>query len=138
MKAPRHHSNSEERDYLRWYLGTASRPFDPTPLVQAAVEQWAHRPELITALARCSRQWPQNDQYTWLYDRAMENRIGRQWRNAGGQWLTCPPFGELLVDLRSNIADPTRFAIAGIEFMDHELGPGMLPVPYNPRMRVVR
>lgn len=101
---------------------TKGQVFDPRPLVQAAREQWADRPDLIAALSRCTRQWPESRLYTHFHD-AVANRSGAaQWRHAGGRGLQCAVHGELLVDFRTHVKDPHRFEISGIEFMDLVMG----------------
>ena len=117
------HSTGYEREYLNWYNGTRPRPFDPQPFVHAACKQWADRPALVRALAFCTRQWPVSELYMHLFDPSLEQREGAKWRSAGSRDLFVQGFGELLVDLKSNIADPTRFVIGGIEFMDRVLNP---------------
>lgn len=139
MKNPfRSSKSAEERDYLRWYLGTTPRPFDPMPLVKVAQKEWADRPDLIAALAQCKQQWPLDGMLSYLYDRSAEHRKGVQWRNAGGRWLTCPEYGEVLLDLHTRIDDPHHWGIAAIEFMDRMSAADHLPAPYRPQMQVVR
>ncbi|MBK6776682.1 MAG: hypothetical protein IPG74_12890 [Flavobacteriales bacterium] len=138
MKNPFKSSKSaEERDLLRWYLGTAPRPFDPMPFVNVAMEDWADRPDLIALLAQCKRQWPSNGMFSYLHDRSEENRKGVQWCRAGGRWLQCPVYGEVLIDLHTRIDDPHHWGIAAIEFMDKMGAADVMPAPYEPRMRVV-
>lgn len=96
--------------------------FDPRPLVQAAREQWADRPDLISALTRCTRQWAESELYTYFHDPALHSSGTQQWLHAGGRWLQCAVHGELLVDFRTHRRDPHRFEIAGIEFMDVVMG----------------
>ncbi|MFZ1686665.1 MAG: hypothetical protein WAU70_04550 [Flavobacteriales bacterium] len=123
--------------YLKWYEGTRARPFDPRPYVQAARKQWADRPQLIHALAFCTRQWPVSALYTHLFDPSLVNREGAKWRDAGSRDLNVPGVGEVFVDLKSNIADPTRFVIGGIEFMDRVFDPAF-EAPVVSYFRVVR
>ncbi|MFZ1687115.1 MAG: hypothetical protein WAU70_06825 [Flavobacteriales bacterium] len=63
-----------------------------------------------------------SDSYTHLFDPSLKNREGEKWRSAGCRQLEVQGIGEVLVDLKSNIADPTRFVIGGIEFLDRVLG----------------
>ncbi|MEO8066485.1 MAG: hypothetical protein ABI599_02205 [Flavobacteriales bacterium] len=137
MHLAHYRTGAYEREYLNWYQVTRPRPFDPAPFVRAARKQWADRPELVHALAFCTRQWPESELYTHLLDPSLARREGAHWRNAGGRSLFVPGFGELLVDLKSNSADPTRFVIGGIEYMDRVFDPAYdaPPVSY---FRVVR
>lgn len=119
-----------EREYLEWYHGKTAQRFNPQPLVQAAKEQWADRPELIHALAKCTQQWPQNDEgfFTLLYDRAEEHGNGIKWRHAGSLWLECEVHGELLIDVHTLINNPNHWEIRSIEFMDKVIGRSHEPV----------
>ena len=133
----KNHFGPLEQDYLNWYHGTRPRPFDPRPFVHAARKQWPDRPELVHALAFCTRQWPVSELYTHLFDPSLAHREGAKWRSAGSRDLQVPGIGEVFVDLKSNIADPTRFVIGGIEYIDRVLSPAFEApvVSYN---RVVR
>ena len=92
--------------------------FNPAPLLCAAREQWADRPERIALLAHCTRHWPANVAYTHFHDHEAEAGHAPRWRYAGGYWLQCAVHGELLIDFRTRIDDPHHMEVSGIEFMD--------------------
>ncbi|MEO8067550.1 MAG: hypothetical protein ABI599_07655 [Flavobacteriales bacterium] len=111
-----------EREYLEWYKGKPAQPFQPMPFAQAARAQWTDRPELVNALAKRTRQWPQSEQYTYLHDPTLEHREGRKWRHATSMHLTTSEHGDLLVDVSVHISVTKRYMIRGIEFLDGVFG----------------
>jgi len=112
MDHPRYPTGEFERDYLAWYdrnFRNPGRPFDPTLLVALAREQWTDRPELAASFARCTREWPRNQLYSYFMS-PMERPT--KWRFATNLFLAHPTLGTLLVDVM------TDQSIGGIEYLD--------------------
>ncbi|MEO8066768.1 MAG: hypothetical protein ABI599_03635 [Flavobacteriales bacterium] len=137
MKHRKKQQVGHEREYQEWYSGKPAQPFQPMPFVYAAREQWADRPDLVRALAGCTQQWPESELYTHLHDPSLEHREGRKWRHAGTFPLTCPEFGEMLVDINSHMVDPKHFKIRGIEFLDRAFSRSVVPHAQQQPMQVV-
>ncbi len=133
----KNHYSATEREYLNWYKARGGEPFDPTPLVRAASEQWGHRPELIAALASCTRQWRESELYTHFVDTTKAKAPGDRWRFAFTLELKCAVHGELNVDVKQHAEDKSRFAIHGIEFMDKVMGNSTERAPKQAQMKVV-
>jgi hypothetical protein len=111
-----------ERDYLAWYAretDSTGDPFDPSTLVAAARAQWSDRPQLVLALARCTRSWQRNALYTFFLSRSAQRT---RWHYAGHLFLQHPGWGTLCVDLLHDPAVPGGLSIGGIEYWDRVMG----------------
>ena len=130
MSEQRQHRNrlqAHERDYLAWYHSTkpsSGQPFDSTVFVQEARRQWSDHPQLADAFATCTRQWPRNDRYTYLIDRAyVQGGAHNQWFFAANLFLDHPTLGTLVVDvLYANAHRQGPYRIGGIEYLRPVMG----------------
>lgn len=116
------HHHEFERDYFAWYRRTSDTtgaPFDPSPFVQLAQQQWSDRPALAAAFARCTAQWARNALYTYFV--APMHRTAR-WKFAGSLFLDHPTLGTLLVDVLHDANAPGGLSIGGMEFFDRVMG----------------
>ena len=127
MRNERQHRNAYENEYLAWYKSTKpspGQPFDPTLFVELAREQWSDHPQLADAFAQCTRQWPKDECYTYLIDRAyVLSGAHNQWFFAANLLLDHPKLGTLVVDvLYANAHGQGPYRIGGIEFLGKMMG----------------
>ena len=129
---------SYEQEYLAWYqrrFNNPGRPFDHTSLVKAVRQQYPDRPLWAAAFARCTREWPKSELYTYFLS-PME--VERNWKYAGGFFLEHPTLGTLAVDTTYDAAAPGGRAIGGIEYLDRVLGRHVPVEELRDAMRSVR
>lgn len=109
-----------ECEYLDWYVrahDTVGEPFDPRVCVQLARAQWSSRPELATAFARCTAQWPRREEGLYTHFIAPIH-MAERWHFYGSLFLKHPEWGTLVVDVISDPEAPEGLSIGGIEFLD--------------------
>ncbi len=112
------HERCYQQEYLAWYnrVNSPGEHFDPTSLVKLARRQWSNRRDLADSFARCTRQWPRNELYTYFINPYTPDKPGCRWDFAMNLMLSCPERGVLVVDIMKDCS------IGGIEFLDRVMG----------------
>lgn len=113
-----------DRAYHEWYLRkfeNAGIAFDPTLLAQLVREQFPEQPVFVEAFARCTREWPESELYTYFIDPAQHES---KWKFAGSFILRHPVLGELVVDALDDPAVPSGISIGGMEYLDRVIARG--------------
>ena len=109
--------------------------FDPSELLQLALEQWPYRPLVAASFALCTKAWRESVLYTHFLGCTDREAL----RHAGGGMLEHPTLGELAVDLAFDARVEGGVRVVGFEELDRtrELHEQLEYGPQEPTLRVV-